>query len=223
MAVNNLTKHVEDELKKRIVVVDESRWYELTDKVEKIIQTDYARFGIRKNEAHIGWFMARKDIAAAIEYFSNEKKEILESLELKVQQYFSIIDLLNLKEGTINPIGDKRRLKFFTLLFYFILGLPFFIIGLVLHFLPYYFTNLLVKLVVKRSDFYGSIILVIGLLLFTINAGLMTSLVFKATQNELVSIVFFFTFGTHWYIYFSILCRAKKMVVPNENMDNWQS
>lgn len=190
-AVNNLTKQVEDELKKRIVVVDESRWYDLTNKVEKIIQTDYARFGIRKNEVHIGWFMARKDIAAAIEYFSNEKKEILESLELKVQQYFSIIDLLNLKEGTINPIGDKGRLKFFTLLFYFILGLPFFIIGLVLHFLPYYFTNLLVKLVVKRSDFYGSIILVIGLLLFTLNAGLMTSLVFKASQNEIVAIVFF--------------------------------
>ena len=192
-AVNNLTKRVEDELKKRIVVVDESRWFDLTHKVEKIIQTDYARFGIGKNEAHLGWFMARKDIAAAIEYFSNEKKEILESLELKVQQYFSIIDLLNLKEGTLNPIRNKEtsRLKFFTLLFYFIIGLPFFVIGFAMHFLPYFFTNLLAKLVVKRSDFYGSIILVIGLLLFSINAFCMTWFIFKALQNGLLAIAFF--------------------------------
>ena len=71
-ASHSLTKHIEEELKRRIVVVDESRWYDLTDKVEQIVHSDINRFIENKNLEHSEWYMARKDIAGAIDYFRKE-------------------------------------------------------------------------------------------------------------------------------------------------------
>ncbi len=211
-AVHNLTTHIEDELKRRIVVVDDSRWHDLAGKVEKIVQSDSARFGVGNNTANVGWFLARKDITGAIEYFRNEKFEILEGLELRVQQYFSILELLHLTEGTLNPLGKKQegKVKFIPLLLYFLLGLPVFLIGFVLHILPFYLTKLLSKAIVKRTDFTGSVTLVAGLLLFSINGFVLTWIVYQLTSTIFIPLIFFFllpTLGIFTFQYYSRLKR----------------
>lgn len=211
-AVQNLTANIEDELKRRIVVMDDSRWQDLTDKVEQIVQSDSSKFGVEKEHENIKWFMARKDIAGAVEYFRREKAQELEQLELKVQQYFSIIELLNLTEGSLNPLGKNQegRLRFLPLLFYFILGLPVFLIGYVLHFIPYHLTTILAKALVKKTDFIGSILLVIGLLLFSINGFTLTWLVFLWSQNLLVTLLFFFLLPTLGIFAFQYNIRVKR-------------
>lgn len=211
-AVQTLTAHIEDELKRRIVIVDDSRWQDLTDKVEQIVQSNSSRFEVEKEFESIKWFMARKDIAGAIEYFRREKSEELESLELRVQQYFSIIELLNLNEGTFNPLGKKqdKRVRFLPLLLYFSIGLPVFMLGYILHFIPFYLTNILAKVLVKKTDFIGSILLVLGLLLFSINGFTLTWLVFHWFQNYLIAIVFFSLLPSFGIFAFQYNIRLKR-------------
>lgn len=208
-ASHSLTKHIEEELKRRIVVVDESRWYDLTDKVEQIVHSDINRFIENKNLEHSEWYMARKDIAGAIDYFRKEKQEILEGIELRVKQYFSIIDILNLNEESLNPLGKKQKSRWkFLQPIYFGFGFPLFLIGFVLHFLPFYLTNFLSRLVVKRSDFIGSITLVIGLLLFSINGFLFTCWVYKLT-NLITAVIFFFLLAPLGLFSFRYLAKLK--------------
>ncbi|MFM9946206.1 MAG: hypothetical protein ACKVQB_13330, partial [Bacteroidia bacterium] len=75
---------------------------------------------------------------------------------------------------------------------YFLLGLPLFILGFILHFLPFYFTNFIRKAVVKRTEFIGSVTLVVGLLLFALNGFTLTWLSFRLFDSILIAGLFFF-------------------------------
>ena len=211
-AVHKLTDHIESELRRRIVVMDDSRWQDLNEKVEQIVHSDPAGFGIGKNPANVGWFTARRDIAGAIDYFRKEKNDILEKLELKIQQYFSILELLHLTEGTLNPLGKKQegKLSPAQLTLYFIIGLPLFICGFLLQFIPFYFTNVLAKKIVKRTDFIGSIILVLGLVLFSINAFVLTWLLFYMTDNIWLSLSFIFVLPALGFFTFRYYIRLRR-------------
>jgi glycerol-3-phosphate O-acyltransferase/dihydroxyacetone phosphate acyltransferase len=210
--VKSLTAHIESELKKRVVIVDDSRWFDLTEKVDQIIQSDSSLFGVNKENEPIKWFMAQKDIAQTIAFFRKEKIELLEGIELRVQQYFSIVELLNVKDGFLNPLGKNKANKSDKLspLIYFALGLPIFIIGLILHILPFYLTNFIAKKVVKKSDFIGSIILVLGLVLFTINGLILTRLVFLLSHSLLFTLLFFFILPTLGIFAFQYYIRIKR-------------
>lgn len=209
----DITDKVAAELNKRIAVMADLRWEELTERVEKIVQSDPLSFGIGEKERGITWFMARKDILGAIDFYKREKPEILEHLELKVQQYFSITELLNLTEGALNPLGKKKResIKSLPLALYFVLGLPLFLLGFIIHILPFLLTDKLSKFVVKRSEFTGSVLLVLGLIFFSINAFGLSWLMMTWSNSWLLSFSFFFSLPFLGLFSFNYFIRLKRL------------
>jgi 1-acyl-sn-glycerol-3-phosphate acyltransferase len=213
-AVQDLTNQVESELKRRTTLMNDNRWAELVEMTEKIVQSDPKRFGIGDNEAHVGWFMARKDILASVEYFKVKKPDLLQSLELRVQQYLALTDRLKLTQGILNPLYKKqiKTVNPVLLVLYFLFGLPLFVAGALLHLLPFLLSTALAKKIVQRPDFTGSVLLILGLILFTINGFTLTWLIFHYTGNGLFAGIFFFllpTSGIFAFQYFSGLQRLR--------------
>ncbi len=209
--VQNLTAEIEIELRNRVVVVDDTRWQDLTNKIEKIVHTDLIRFGIKK-EGNANWFLARKDIAGTIDYFKKEKLDVLESIEQKVHRYFSITNLLSYDKNSSNALKVNHILDSnpVVLTLYFLLGFPLFVCGLTLNILPYLLTNFLAKILVQKTDFYGSIILVLGLFLFSINGFLLSWFVYHTTHNIIIAVSFLFLFTTLGIFTFTYYNKSKQ-------------
>ncbi len=213
ISVQKLTEEIEIELRNRVVIVDDSRWYDLTNQIEKIVSIAPQRFGVAENKEHANWFLARKDIAATIDYFKKEKLDVLLDIEHKVQRYTSIANLLNFNTGqSYFPNANRPwHSNPVALAVYLLLGFPVFIAGLLLNFLPYTLTNFLAKKLVQKTDFFGSIVLVLGLLIFTVNGTLLTWGMYQVCHNIVISVSFFFillSLGLFTFRYFNKLKRG---------------
>lgn len=168
-AVNQLTTDMEKALKDRIITIDGKRWFELSERVELIVKTEPEAFVKGAESGAFDWYLAKKDINAAIDYFKNYKPELLNHLEEKTDQYYQMLKRLNLSKQAVKLRKGFYNLEnhFPSLVIFLIFFSPIFLIGFVLLGPPFFLTRMLAGVIVKRTDFMGSVILALGLLVFT--------------------------------------------------------
>jgi len=170
--IHKLTDEISDELKKRIVIVDDRRWVNIAEKGEQIIQAqpnDFKDILDLSDSTEAGWFVTRKQILKVITFIGEKDGfRVLEELDHRLDEFFLKLNRSGLKNKILNPLGKHRektpRKRIIAL--YFILFFPIFVIGTLLHIVPYKCTELAARLIVKRPDFRGSVLLASGLFIF---------------------------------------------------------
>jgi glycerol-3-phosphate O-acyltransferase/dihydroxyacetone phosphate acyltransferase len=182
-AVKQLTADTEAALKERIITLDGKRWFKLSEKVEAIVESEPEGFLSKTNEAGFDWYLAKKDINGAIDYFKTNKPDLLNHLEKKTNDYMNMLQRLKVSKDSINVNKDKYSLKhnFPLLVLYLIVLSPLFLVGLIFLGIPFIITRLIANAVVKRVDFMGSVVLFIGLVIFTLFGAVESVLVAKYT------------------------------------------
>lgn len=169
-AVNRLTSDMENALRERIITIDGKRWFELSERVEEIVKTEPEAFIKGAETGSFDWYLAKKDINAAIDHFKKNKPELLNNLEEKTSQYLQMLKRLHLSKQAVKLRKGYFNLEnhYPSLLIFLIVLSPVFLIGFVLLGPPFFLTRWLSSVIVKRTDFMGSVILALGLLLFTL-------------------------------------------------------
>ncbi len=167
-AVKGLTSEMENALRERIILLDGKRWFNLSEKIEAIVRTEPEKYLDQK--AQFDWFMARKDIHEGIAYFKRERPEFLSELENRVERYFLMLGRLKVSKESVKVKWENQpfRYNLTIMMTGLILGFPIFLIGLILLGIPFLLTRYLSLKIVKRTDFMGSVVLALGLLIFSI-------------------------------------------------------
>ena len=95
----------------------------------------------------------------------------------------NMLQRLKVSKDSINVNKDKYSLKhnFPLLVLYLIVLSPLFLVGLIFLGIPFIITRLIANAVVKRVDFMGSVVLFIGLVIFTLFGAVESVLVAKYT------------------------------------------
>jgi 1-acyl-sn-glycerol-3-phosphate acyltransferase len=194
--IHSLTKTIEEELKRRIVIVNDDRWLNLAEKADMIIQSAPKEFegeGAAEKHSAANWYLSKTQILDVIDYVrKTDGEQSLLDLEDKVDRFFSSVMRINAQHHILNPLGKtKNKAPGLLLLFLYFVGMfPLFILGLILHYLPYKLTDFLAGKIVKRDDFKGSVLLALGLLLFVIFGFFESWLLYRFTGILWLSVVF---------------------------------
>jgi glycerol-3-phosphate O-acyltransferase / dihydroxyacetone phosphate acyltransferase len=178
VAINELTKRIEEGLSEVVVHIASPEHDVLVAQAEEVLHNDKA--GKSKSEK----FRLTGKLVKQI----NVSGEQVVTLETKLSTYFSGLERSSINDETVKRFKENRiglaRVIFQTLLA--LVGLPFFIFGLVNNYIPYKAGYLLAKQIAKNIEFHASVHMYSSLILY---------LLFYPLQILAVALLF-----RNWYV-----------------------
>ena len=206
--VQQLTNAIEDELRKRIIILEDQDQMQVIQKIEALTN--------RKNEeldlGEMDWFSQRQAIAERLIYYNKQKPESFASFTRRLNTYFKVLNRLGVNQSydPNREIGLSSRRNVWLTGILLVLLSPVFLIGFALHIIPFRLTRFLSLRLTKRVDFLGSVALALGILIFTIFGATQTVLIHKLFGNGWITAAFFFVWpslGLFAYAYLAELVK----------------
>lgn len=162
-AVLLLTEKLKEELKKRVIVIDDEHLDQIIHKIE-ILYRSKLRDERNPDEKPPQDFYLSKDIIKAVTYHFRRNPERLKVFERRVSIYLNDLKLLGIRDRQVR--SSRISFNLFWSLVYFISGFPLFLYGLLFNYAPYKITELLVNNLNLRDDFIGSVRMAGGMFIF---------------------------------------------------------
>ena len=207
-AVEMLTEKIRMKLEGLVIAIEDDKTDELVTNVETLYKYKLTKdSGFSKND-QVADFTITKNIFESVKYFSVHKPEMVESLRLRIDDYFSKLHYLGIED--IDIARNMKNKGFFgsniLALFTIIVGFPFYLYGLINNYLPFQIPALIAENAIKSKEFRGPIAMVTGMFTFIIFYTIQIFLVNKYFDNNIITIMYATTlplFGvfTYWYYY----------------------
>jgi 1-acyl-sn-glycerol-3-phosphate acyltransferase len=208
--VKNLTQLIEDELIKTVLHIDDPEEEETFSLINSIYASDLkTEMGIEFHDQEEE-FELNKTIIDVIDYFKSSAPEKYREMMSKVDEYASKLSTHQLTDKDIKNIHFQLNFRRITS---YILGLPFFLVGLVGNILPYSANAAIQNRLHVKGSFQGSIMLAIGFGMFLI--WYITSTLLLATLTPLsywaafLPVILYIT-GIYALIYRAAIHYSKK-------------
>lgn len=206
--IQQLTDDVEEELKSRILVLENPDDIETVHNVEKLVKSSESL----RSDLDENWYKRRSFIGNRLEQLKKKDAPKFSKLSNSLNRYFFKLNNIGIAKlsNTFARPGLISVQNFWLKTLLLILSLPFFVVGLILHYIPFALTRFISLKSVKRVDFMGSFSFALGLLLFGIAFMIQARLLFNATNNYWILVIFFFVWpglGLYTYGYFSELVK----------------
>lgn len=166
--INDFTKHLEQEMKKLIITVNNTENEELLQGIIEICLDQWMNEKNYKLKNLEKQFIVSKEIAEMINFIALENPNAIESLKKLIFPYIKDLENLKLQDNllrseTINKMNPKN---YFWDFFITWLGMPIYIIGLVVNYPPYYISKNFTNKKVKKAEFFASIYLNMSMFLW---------------------------------------------------------
>ncbi|MCE3228627.1 MAG: hypothetical protein K0S32_3178 [Bacteroidetes bacterium] len=134
-----------------------------------------------------------KEITAAVNEAEILHKNELDEFTQKAKAYFSDLRKNKLRDWLIKPSTNLSMAHVLGRFFLILLGLPFYIVGYGGNFIPYYFSEKIVKKGIRANkEFYSSFAIGVGMLLVWINLALFFFVVYHFSATVLWPILTIF-------------------------------
>ena len=185
-----LTEHLEKVMRSTILHIDTEDDEVLLSKLKAVFSSEVKhQFNIQYDDQEEELEM-QKDFLKAIHYYKQKEPTAFTSVLLKVDNY---LDILNKNGLSDKDIGQFKQRYFYRRVSTYILGIPFFLFGLINNYIPYWAVGAIANRIKIGETFQGSIVLALGLFIF---AGWYTGIAI------LVGLL-----GLGWYaLFYPILC-----------------
>jgi len=166
--INDFTKHLEQEMKKLIITVNNTENEELLQGIIEICLDqwmDEKNYKLKNLEKQ---FIVSKEIAEMINFIAFENPNAIESLKKLIFPYIKDLENLKLQDNLLRPetINKMNPQKHFLDFFITCLGMPIYIIGLAVNYPPYYVSKNFTNKKVKKAEFFASIYLNMSMFLW---------------------------------------------------------
>ncbi len=202
--VEKLTQDLEERLKAQILILEDQSEIEMIGQIENLLQDDTSVLAAQD------WYHQRKEINEKVQRYKTENNADFKIFKNRLSSYFGAIDRLGIRRTTWMKAGIHLKRYWVLRTFLLALGLPIFILGFALHFVPFFLTVTLASTIVKRVDFMGSVLLALGILLFTVFGLSEAALLHYFVGNWIVTIAFVIiwpTLGLFTYGYLAELVQ----------------
>jgi len=191
-AINKLTSDLENKMAAELLIIDEQKNDALVENLEEIYGKQLLsknNFSEKKSEKK---FLLSCEIANTINQAQKNNVSKLEAFKQSVLSYSNTLKKNNLKDYFFweNPIKQSQKIIFFTQLIEIIIGFPFFVYGLIAHYLPYKISYSLTNKIVKNIEFYSSVNCSMGTFIFLFYYIIECCFVFHFTHNYYLVLLF---------------------------------
>ena len=168
-ASKKLTFRFRQHLERVLVTTDSLEQEKLIDDVYDIVKDDKSKANVESRVEYL------KQISNRIEEIQLLKPYLIEEIQSLVNQIQWQTEKLKIRKDFLNK---RFKLSSYTLqllfsIFYAVLGFPIFVFGFVHSILPFKGTDLLMPKLIKNVEYYAPIAVLLGLVLYPINYGLL--------------------------------------------------
>lgn len=167
--VNQLTDQIETALSKLTTNVNDLAFEEIVSALESIYKKELMVDLGLDLESKSDEFSVTKGLVYGVEWYFKHRPDKVEEFKDMLHRYQNHLDLLKLKDEFLDPASDSATLmQRIKILFYIILGFPFYLYGLINNIIPYKFPRWFAKRVAQTKSQIAPTKLVSGLGIFII-------------------------------------------------------
>jgi glycerol-3-phosphate O-acyltransferase/dihydroxyacetone phosphate acyltransferase len=219
-AVEKLTEEIRMKLEGLVIAIEDDKTDELVKNVETLYKYKLTKDSGFSKHDQVADFTITKNIFESVKYFSIHKPEMVASLRVRIEDYFSKLHYLGIED--IDIARNLKNKGFFgsnlLALLTIVIGFPFYLYGLINNYLPFQIPALIAENTIKSKEFRGPIAMVSGMFTFIIFYTIQIVLVNRFFDNNIVTIVYATTlplFGvfTYWYYYTVSKIKNKWMLL----------
>lgn len=168
VTAKKLTKDLEEAIKKQMFLIEQSSHDNLFKAIEKVY-LDELRLKVKTATwTEVDELSLKNTVVNAMEYVKEQHHEKFLQTESDIEEYTGFVCDLEKRypwfnKSYFNASSNQSMFKLFTVL---TIGLPFFLLGFTINYLPYRFVGLLTNKFSQRDDFTGGLRLVLGMFTF---------------------------------------------------------
>jgi 1-acyl-sn-glycerol-3-phosphate acyltransferase len=168
-ASKKLTARFRQHLERVLVTTDSLEQEQLIDDVYDIVKDDKSKANVESRVEYL------KQISERIEEIQLLKPYLIEEIQSLVNQIHWQTEKLKIRQDFLNK---RFKLSAYTLqllfsVMYALLGFPVFIFGLLHSIVPFKGTDLLMPRLIKNVEYYAPVAILLGLVLYPLNYGLL--------------------------------------------------
>lgn len=182
-AVEALTKEIEEEISKLIVVTEDEEQDILISNIEKIYKnTLFDEFDLpeKKHEE----FIIVKEIVKGVKYFEQKNNQYFKNLRIQTDNYLENLSVLGLSDEIFQRSHKKSILGYFIgSILLLILGFPLYLAGIVGNYIPYILPSKIARMVSSDITFKAPLMMVSGIFTFPIAYGTSFYLIWYFSHN----------------------------------------
>jgi glycerol-3-phosphate O-acyltransferase / dihydroxyacetone phosphate acyltransferase len=167
-AVRELTHKIKETLEALTISLEDEETEKIVSGIEVLYKNQVMKsLGSSRKEIDKEFLISRQ-IAEAVRWFREHAPERVKAVQEDMDEYFSITDKLGLRHGVIEKMDGVKypfwiRLKNFM---YFTFGFPFFLLGLLVNYLPYRIPGLIADRMATEIEWKGGLQFAFGILVF---------------------------------------------------------
>ncbi|MEI6019777.1 MAG: 1-acyl-sn-glycerol-3-phosphate acyltransferase [Bacteroidota bacterium] len=187
---NTFLKDLEDQLKPLVTHINDKNNDQAVLWIEEMCKKDWIKAEkLNPNNLEHDFIITEK-ITSLVNTAAIDKQDTLAKFKVEASKYFDILKKNKVLDCLINPNQNKYSGTMFFLIriVLLLLTLPLYLIALVGNFAPLFLTDYFTKKIIKFIEFYSSIAIALGMVIFLINYLLVYFVAHAFTHNALSSL-----------------------------------
>ncbi|MBB3840797.1 1-acyl-sn-glycerol-3-phosphate acyltransferase [Runella defluvii] len=188
-AVETLTDLIQQRLTETVIITEDAEEDSLVLQVEKLYKNqlfDELQLNQKVKKDEFGLI---KQLITAVRYFETQHPDRLKSLQVRMTNYLDSLQKLHLSDRIFTQ--TKRLYNHLSsTLFTLLLGLPFYLFGLITNYIPYILPSKIARLISSDISYRAPIMMTVGILLFPIFYGFEAFIVHSLFQQRWITLLF---------------------------------
>ncbi len=172
-AAHALTDEIRSRLESQVVAIQDSEVDKFVSNIELIYKAEVLQdLGHSPAEMDKDFFVT-KTISDCVHYFMEREPLRVAKIKNDIDSYLNDLEHLSLSDNSVKSMG-RSTLVFDAIrsLFLLVLGFPLFLFGLLNNYLPFRIPGWLARMISKRLEFFGAIIMTYYISLWNTIAGI---------------------------------------------------
>lgn len=191
-AINDFTKKLEEKILEQVTNINASHNDKLVSNIEEVYTHKWL-VDKHLNSSKIGnQGIASSEIVEMVNVLDEKDPELVASLKSKIYPYIKLLNENNLRDHLLREENiNKMNLGTFVLEYIIVyLGVPFYFVGLLLNYPPYFIAEKFAGKKVKKAEFYASFRANLSLIFWTLYLFVQLAAVAIIFRSWLLNLVF---------------------------------